>query len=469
MKPLKTVFEHNLPSVCVLLCAALLVVSMTGAYICRLPSAAKAQIATADGIAPLAAPTAVISASDPQEELILSSKAADMLSEHGTVVCASFMETRTEDALSLSFLALPQTYLSDAVRLHTGRMPQNETECVVVPLSAGGDTLSHIGAAVAVPAGDTVSLLTVVGIGENRHALLSHLADSGLHAQILTTDTAAWCDTSDAAVAVLLSDAHTGHLHETIKNIEYDCASEQLNAYLASMQSAYDAAQAEADDAAEAVHAGEIAVLDAENKYNTAVLRASEAEANLLAAQDALDAERQQFYSDMETYEYYSSGQLALIKRRDLAEESFAEQEAAIAALLTALNEAYAARDTAAAYLREQNALQSVLLQTEAEAYSRLDRVSGYLTDDRIAPVWEVRLRTEEQDYLAAGARVRDARMEVLPYLCVSALLAVLLGTLLFRHTPNGKTRLHYGLCALCSTALGALIGGLLLPVWFTL
>ncbi len=477
LNPLKTIYYNNLPSVCVLLCAAILVLTMSGAYMLRLPNAMHTQLNEIDAMAPLAAPTAVISAKD--EDLILSDEAASSLSAYGTVVCATTMTYGTEDSVQYDLLALPQTYLSDAAVLREGRMPQNETECVIVPYSAAGDVLGSIGSAILLSseADGTASTLTIVGIGENRHSALTHLHKRHTQAQILTTDTAAWCDTAPARDVVLLS-VPADHTNPTERNhriktdilsVESSHYAEQLSALLAVSESAYAEAKAAADAAEEAVHIAEISVIDAENKVDTATLRTKEAEANLLAASDALQLERQQFYSDMEKYEYYSSGQLALINRRDLAEESFAAQEAAILVLKETLDAAYLARDAANAYLAEMNAAHEKAVRHRDLALEALDRISAYTTGDRTAPQWEISLRTDEPDYLAAIARMEAARTEAAPYLFVALILTSVLSIALIRSDIAPNARIRFLLLPICAAVIGAALGGWLLPTLFVL
>ncbi len=447
--------------------------TLTGAYTLRLPAVMQSQIDAIDAIAPLSAPHAVLSVSD--DDLILSDKAEAALRGIGTPIRASVMQYTAADGQNYDLLALPQTHLSDAVTLTEGRMPQNETECIVVPLTGCG-TVCKIGAAVLLPTDGACSLYTVVGIGTDRHAELKHLSGTDRHARILTTDTAAWCDAADAADVVLLSTDNAAYtkdaqaLHYAVSAVEKDCYAEQLSVLTDALQTAYDTAEQAVWEADEAVHRCEISILDAENKYNTAALRASEAENELLAASNALETERQQFYSDMETYEYYSSGQLALINRRDLAEESFAEQKAALVQLEAALAQAYAARDAANAYLLEMQAPLAALLAKQAAAHAALDRCGIHLQSDMTVPSWSISLRTEEPDYIAAVQRTEAAQQAALPYLIVSAVLVAVLSCTLIRLGSHRKQYLAVTVCAvLASGILGAVLGVTVMPTWFVI
>ena len=484
MNAIRTFYKENIPSLCVLLCAAIFCTFLLGGYAAALVPLSENRIVSADSATPLAAPAAVISAVG-EDTLILSDAAREKLNALGQAVYVfsgmspAVSETspavsEKNDFLSLSLFAAPQTYLADAVTLISGRLPQNGTECVILSadilsaLDTAADDL--IGTVLPVSgtvtsltgeASPAVSLLTVVGVGTNSRMTLYANTEAGIPTAVLTTDSAAWTSWDGARGTVYLVSENAGEtLSDDIRAIYEETYSAQLDALIAHNGAVLSEAQSACEEAVAALSAQEIAVLEAENRYDTACLRVTEAEDALLAASDALEAERQQFYSDMETYEYYSSNQVALISRRDLAEESFAKQEAVIALLQTALDEAYDARNAAEDALDGAKAEYTALEETRITAEKALDRASVQNYTDITAPAWDVTLRREQSDYTAALDAARSERNRVLLPAAVCAALSVLLVFTVFG--KHGLDREFFGrmiLCAVIAAAAGVLIG----------
>lgn len=426
----RTFFAKNRLSVRILLTVCVFLLAVLTAYACVFPVFAHQTLRTLDEQAPLASPTAVITNTD-GSDMLLSDEAVQALAEIGTVLRGTVGNTDTANGIRLRLYGLSQTYLSEAVMLSEGRIPQNETECIAVSCGAGGEVLCEIGSAVRICGddGEAVSVMTVVGIGVNALSVCAPLTEDDRQALLYTTSDAVWTDADYAHDAVYLlaaTDTKSEMLGDSISDICVRTADAQQTAYRAEKEAAREQAKLRADEAAAAVSAQEIAVQNAKNRCETALLRVSEAEGNLLAALDALETERQQFYSDMETYEYYATNQTSLIPRRNLAEESFAEQEAEIAALTQLLDDAYAARDEADSALTEQTEHLTVLQNELTDAQAALQTADSALQDMHV-PEWEITLRSEEAGYAALSVSAAAQRTAYLIYAAVLLLPTLLL------------------------------------------
>ncbi len=466
MNPFRYFLHKNTALIGVLLCAAVTVCACCGVYASVFPTVLREKIAAYDAIAPLAVPDVVLSCEG--EDLQLSAPAATSLATLGTVVCATVGET-VANGIQLSLYALPTDAVCQAARLCEGRLPETADECLAVCLKPGIAQSCSVGSVITLydEERDSASMYTVTGIGDNvTAALAAHTGTSATALLLITTDAAPWTDASFARDIVCLQTDGTvapDAISAAVTQIFNETASAQLDATLAAEEAAYNEMTSALAVLNDAVDAAEIAVQEAENTRNTAALRVKEAENNLLTATDALETERQQFYSDMEKYEYYSSGQLALISRRDLAEESFAEQEAEIAVLLDLVNEAYAALDKAQAQCDAcTRALEQVRAEQEA-ASTALDRVLTVdAFTDRTAPPWIVTQNTARADLRAATAEADLEARRATSVAAVAGIVAILLALLL----SCTKCRpLPVIVLVLVSAAGGACLGAFVLPM----
>ncbi|MGM9625420.1 MAG: hypothetical protein ACI3XM_06895, partial [Eubacteriales bacterium] len=426
----RTFFVKNSLSVRILVSVCVFLLAALTAYACVFPVFAHQSLRTLDAQAPLAVPAAVITNTD-GSDMLLSDEAVQALAEIGTVIRGTVGNTYTANGIRLRLYGLSRTYLSEAVMLSEGRMPQNETECIAVSCGAGGEALCEIGSAVRICGddGEAFSVMTVVGIGVNALSVCAPLTGDDRQALLYTTSDAAWADAVYAQDAIFLltaSGTEADTIADRISDVRTRTADAQQKAYRAVKEAALEQAKLRAEEAAAAVSAQEIAVQNAKNRCETALLRVSEAEGSLLAALGALETERQQFYSDMETYEYYATNQTSLIPRRDLAEESFTAQEEEIAVLTLLLDDAYAARDEADSALAGQTERLTVLRNELTDAQAALQTADSALQDIHV-PEWESTLRSEEAGYAALSASAAAQRTAYLIYAAVLLLPTLLL------------------------------------------
>ena len=399
----------------------LLLIPLFAAVICAAfalsyPGQITAALSSLEEAAPLANPTLCIDGCIVPDNALL-----DDFAKIGTAVPAVICDTETVDGTSVRITAMSANALDGAVRLTDGRMPQSAQECVAVALypttaPAIGTTIipcGEDGTALLTSDGETPYLLTVVGIGENTLSALAPIADHDIGLLVYTT-----ADTDGVTVtAPILTDAGISLLLTDCTVPDPYTAAQELCRNHSEAQTAYLNAQAEethtallwaAQTADDAVTAQEILLQELDNRLDTATLRVTELENNMMDAVAALQAEQQQFVSDMEYNEYYALRQVDLIPRRNRAEEGYAKQEAVIDALNDELHTAYAERDAIAA---ERSAADATLtaMQTEADnAHAALDAWNSQPRSRSVS--WEITCAEQEpgtarlHDHAAASA-----------------------------------------------------------------
>ena len=397
--------------------AAVICASFALSYPKRIDSA----LASLERKTPLANPEIRISG------IITTDALAADLAKIGKATPAVIYDTETAVGTPIRLNAMHADDLDKAIRLTEGRMPQSAYECVVVALYPTASPA--IGAAI-LPCGEdgtvllsadgkTPCMLTVVGIGENTLSTLAPITESSVGLLIYTTDASVW-NTANAESCVLLTDCTVPDPFTAVQTISREHSAVQT-AYLkeqtAQRRTALLAAAETADNA---VTEQEIIVQNLDNRLDTASLRASELEKEMMDAVAVLQAEQQQFVSDMEYNEYYALRQVDLIPRRDRAEEGYAKQEAVIAALNEELHAAYAERDAIAAE-REAAVDALTALHTAAEEALAILNTAEKQTPATVS--WEITCAGQE-----AGTALLIAHAssyEKIAWMLSSALAAV--------------------------------------------
>lgn len=390
-----------------------------------------AQIETALGqlhaSAPLANPTLTVSSGDgsplsPAPEVLSALRAV------GTTTQVDLYDTETADGIRIRLLSFEDGMTDGAFTLKDGRMPQNSTECVVVFLNSAAQnrdlpynayTGVGIGSAIR-PCGEdgtvlisgqnnSPCMLTVVGIGENALSALAPVSDNDVHMLVYTTSADSWHN-PDMTAQLYLTDCTADDPIAAVQSVLDSTAALQQAYRTARADEQLVHCSAAAEEADQAILSHQITVQEIENRLDTANLRVTEAENNMMNAIAVLQAEQQAFVSDMEYNEYYALRQVDLIPRRDRAEEGYAKQEAAIAQMYDALQAAYDDRDAIRAELDHANALlislqaDADLVHTELETQQRLTEQSAR------TQVWNITTAEQHSGYAALRSHTATIR-----------------------------------------------------------
>ena len=477
MKTLRTYLRaHQLPVLICLLIGILLSTALA-CYTTAFPVHIQKTLSTLDAQAPLAAPDAWITADG--ASLTLADETASALAAIGSVTKAVTLDADSAGGVRLRLTALPAETLSNAFVLTDGRMPQNETECVIVPCGAGADNLCKIGAAVRPLAEngnpltasyssghtDTV-ILTVVGIAENAVSATAALSDMTYQALIYCADTTAWITLAQTEECLLLNApyADTATLRQKLEAVYMDNRDRQTAVMRTEAEVALAECQQAAETAADRVTAQQIALQEVTNRCDTALLRVSEAEENLLVANNALQLEKQEFVSDMEINEYYALRQTDLIPRRNLAEESYAEKQAEIDALAETLHEAYADRDAVAKELSYAQEQLELLISEQEQADTQLAEAKARAAEITAAP-WQITLRTEESGCSALLALAdRESAACMVPVVLLSILTVFAIFLVFFAAGFRRSVGITFLTACIPAALLGVLSGTCILP-----
>ena len=349
-----------------------------------------AELQSLHQISPLANPTLILS-QEGGGKLNLDSAALDGLSEIGDCTSVICYDTETADGIRIRLLAM-DTDAHSAFVLTEGRMPQNETECVLVSLTnVPASDITNTSAVYGVQIGSAIRpcdengdvlipqngvvpcMLTVVGIGENILSALSPITQNDTDILVYTVSDEAW-NTSSTDDLLYLTDCTVDDPPAAVQAIYTAAKDRYLNRLASSLIAEEQTPHLAAAEAADrAVLAQEISIQSIENRLGTAELRVTEVETLMMDAVAALQAEQQDFVSDMEYNEYYALRQVDLIPRRDRAEEGYAKQEEVIAQYEETLRTAYADRDIIRAELQHAQDVLVSLQQTADEAHVALD------------------------------------------------------------------------------------------------
>ncbi|MBQ7983468.1 MAG: hypothetical protein IJ302_07855 [Clostridia bacterium] len=470
MNKLRSYLNTHRTALCCVLLVVLLLGTVCAAFCVTYPGHIRATLAALDAQTPASVPDAAVytlqgdGALDTADTLgALSALGA----VHSVTVCIS------DDADGTRLLlAAPADGLQETPGLFTltdGRMPQNESECVVVLQDEAARALYEIGAAVRPVDGagaDGHCVLTVVGIGTNTLDTLAPLSESAWQVLVFTPSASLWGGFADAASVLLLTDGAEGTVTaEAIRKIEDETASARNAVLQANAQDALLQLTSAAQEADNALTAQQIALQEITNRYETVLLRVAEAEANLLAANDALQKEQQEFVSDMEVNEYYAVRQVDLIPRRTLAEEGYAKKQAEIDLITASLHAAYADRNTVSAELAAAEVRLASLTAAAEAAHAALDAAEAAGTNG--AAPWQIRLRSEETAHLTMTASAHMARRSgILPSAAVLLLTwGAVFGICFFgRYTRSDVYRFTF--MALPAVLLGILLGAYILPTF---
>lgn len=452
----------------VLLTAAVLfITAVCAAFSAAYPKQIDAMLTAHSQTTPLANPPLCISG-DAVTDVISASDLAQI----GTAVPAVRYHTATDDGTNLLLTAMDGNALADAFFLTDGRMPQTAEECIAValwPTAAPeiGSAISPLGEGGTVLASDyrePMCTLTVVGIAENTLSALAPITDREVGLLLYTASDAAW-HTENAESCLLLTDCTVPDPYDAVQTLCRESAAIHTAFLAAEAEETLAALQAAAKEADNAVITHQITVQELENSLDTAELRVAEAEQNMMNAIAAVQAERQDFVSDMEYNEYYALRQVDLIPRRDRAEEGFAKQEEAIAQMNEVLHVAYAERDAILAELDRERAILEKL-QADADyagaAYEALASASGQTTAE---PAWVItsgedhdahRRLTEHAD----GLHTKTARYAIL----TAILFAVITMTVYACSRRPLCPVSHFALLSAGVSIPALLFGGCILP-----
>ena len=391
------------------------------------------------------------------------------ITEIGPYTPAVCYDAQTADGKKIRLMNIGCSAIAMAFDITDGYVPQlTPYECAVVELTPG--TAPAIGSAirpcdengeVLLSADGTPCTLTVVGIGENILSALSPISNPTVDYLVYTVSDEAW-HTEDAVNCLFLDGCYSDDPY---------AAAQELNRKHSDVQTAYLAAQAEktrtdllaaAETADNAILAQEIVVQNIDNSLDTANLRVAELETRMMDAVAALQAEQQQFISDMEHNEYYAVRQVDLIPRRDRAEEGYAKQEAVIDGIHGELQTAYAERDAIAA---ERDAA----VQTLAELHSAAEQTHAALdamdSEPQIRAVsWDI--TTAEQEPGTAAMYAHTASLAKSAWLLCIALAAVFFIGSIFVYSVSRRAVIspsHFAVSALLAALPAVLFGACVL------
>ncbi|MCQ2432065.1 MAG: hypothetical protein MJ175_05605 [Clostridia bacterium] len=352
--------------------------------------------------------------------------------------------------LSASFTAENSLF-----RLSEGRMPQNDSECVVLRTSAAGlGSVLHV----STDSG-TVLTLTVVGTADNAlNTFAPYLADADNRLQLIYTRDAAL---SGAAAFLLTED--TGAASDTITEyaLGRDSADSAALAVFREEKAAADVRRKEElDNIVSSCQAQLDALRRTLSEEESAIQAQNEA---LLALIDDLSAARQAFYSEMEKLEYLATNQVGMITQRDKAETEFAAAQAEIDRQQAALDRSYS--DYAALQLHAAAAEDALRAAEEArQSWSPAD--DSNLSQNG----WQVlRPAAENSGYAQYLDRVASERniffLPMLVLILCSAVLSFAAGAFVIRRAAySGREILWFVLCASAAVLIGTVIGAQIVP-----
>ena len=374
------------------------------------------------------------------------------ISNYNVVVC---YDTETADGKQIRLIGMNNGSLNLLLHVTDGYVPQlTPYECAVVALSP--NAAPAIGTAirpcdengnVILSADGTPCQLTVVGIGENIHSALSPITDPAIDYLVYTASDEAW-HTEDAVYCLLLDGFRTDDPYAAAQTL-YQTHADAQNAYLAAQaEERRTALMIAAEEADKAVLAQEIVLQNLDNRLDTVNLRVSELENNMMDAVALLQAERQQFVSDMEYNEYYALRQVDLIPRRDRAEEGYAKQEAVIETINAELHAAYAERNQLAA---EHAAAEQTRAALQDSADTALAALKSLQNQPHTTAAWDIIPEEQHPGYVILqthAAAVRKTAMLV----SMIALGIYLVGSITLYAVSHRVTQTLFR--AICSAAL---------------
>ncbi len=337
------------------------------------------------------------------------------ISDCNPAVC---YDAQTADGKKIRLINIGYGAVTLALHMTDGYPPQlTPYECAVVALSP--NAAPALGTVIRpcdengealLSADGTPSQLTVVCIGENIHSALSPISDPAVDYLVYTVSDEAW-HAEDAVNCLLLDDCRTDDPYADVQAL-YQKHADAQTAYLAAQTEAQRTELlTAAEEADNAVLAQEIALQNLDNRLDTANLRVSELENRMMDAIALLQAEQQQFVSDMEYNEYYALRQVDLIPRRDRAEEGYAKQEAAIDAINEELHTAYAERNQIAEEHTAAEQTLSALQESADAAHAALESLNQQVNT---AHPWDIVLAEQHPAYVILNDHASSVRQTAL-------------------------------------------------------
>ena len=424
------------------------------------PGQINAGLSTLELAAPAANPEVCVMTTD-GEALLLPPETMTALAAVGEITPVHCLDTDGADGTSMRLLSMDAAALARAAYLIDGRMPQNETECIVVPLDTAE---TAIGAAIRPCLTDTDDplTLTVVGIGENVHATLAPLTEDGTRFLVLTLP-----ETADAAQipvnTLYLSDCKTEDPIADVRAAYASTADARVKLQADNASAELKQHTEAAEEADNAILAHRITVQAIENRLDTAQLCVDELETNMMDAVAAVQAERQAFVSDMEFNEYYSLRQVDLIPRRDRAEEGFVLQEEAIEEINGQLLTAYAERDRIRAELARAQETAAQLEEAAVLAQKTLDEHRALAAQPNTAQEWSITAREDAPGHVRLTAHAAEQQTRMLLFAIIAFLVFTGVSVPVFARSktswcPTLRFALISGVIALPALFLGACI-----------
>ncbi len=388
------------------------------------------------------------------------------ISNYNAVVC---YDTETADGKQIRLIGMNNGSINLSLHVTDGYAPQlTPYECAVVALSP--NTAPAIGTVIRpcdengealLSADGTPCQLTVVGVGENIHSALSPITDPAIDYLVYTASDEAW-HTEDAVNCLFLVGCHSDDPYSDVQAL-YKKHSDAQSAYLAAQaeerHTALTLAAAEADNA---VTEQEIIVQNLDNRLDTAALRVAELESRMMDAVAVLQAEQQQFVSDMEYNEYYALRQVDLIPRRDRAEEGYAKQEAVIAEIHRELLTAYEERDKIAS---ECHIAAQTLAEMQNHAEQTLAALDAFAREPQTrAASWDI--TTAKQEPGIAALTAHASSLEKSAWILCAAFAAVFFIGSIIVYSVSRRTVIapsSFAVSALFAALPAVLFGGCVL------
>ncbi len=354
--------------------------------------------------------------------------------------------------------------LSQSLILREGRMPQNINECVVLPLTSSTPALQttlHITAADS--AQDTMRTLTIVGVAENaRSAFFPYAAAEQTPNFLLYSVPAEQEEPTAATFGMILAPYSTDTLAtDALYQTAAAYTDTQKQAYLDALAEKNADASANDPAASAALEAKRAELLYLENQAVTKQTQIADAEAALMEADAALQADRQAFNTEMERYEHHATNQTSMIPRKEEAEQAFAERAAEIEEMRQALNALYATQISLEQQIAEA--------KTEIDIYSQNSvPASSAVSENQTG--WQIITQKDAYygytQFLQKGKAAGDGFLHPMLFIgIITTVFAYIVARTTQHHGQySGGDIAWYILCVCLTACLGGLVGGCLLP-----
>ena len=451
-----------------LLCFVFLTVLTAAVYMSFYPRT-EAAVGTVSDKTPGAIPELLISSDVPFDAETLA-----FLETLGSSVVTAGADSGFSSSGKRCFVCSPDadyTRMTDYFVLTDGRMPQNETECVILPLNGAKERI-----------GDVLCLgngtYTIVGCAENCRScfsVYSRIDESLAVREDPITYTDADCilyTVGDALPGSIAFVSGCRDLSAAAKRAEA-FASEHWDAYRARMAAATETALAERREKAKVLDDQITALTEdlagLENTLARTEIGIAQTESRVLDLDRTLQKEIQDFNTEMERQENHSANEVNMIEQKKKAQVRFDAMQTELDDARKKLNGLY---DTKEAVLLKIGQTEELLEQKRTEASTALGIDTNGVTADTEVVTAAFRVTGETAEAYGTAALLERAREEGnrfrLPALLLLALTltaAILTGYFAGRGvTYTVFDGLWLLLCAALVSVLGAAVGGLLLP-----